>query len=217
MANETLTVHKNLYGIGFSPLSIGNKGYAQPEELMTDKNVGIFFINTKDNRIVSAEYIARCKQHLKAFTQRCYDDCTLGVIYKIFLNDDHVQSGIVGDDNLLTNEVPIDLGNTPAMAFRLGLDVDIFSRDDMHLLEAKDIILNIQFSLIKNGVEKNYFIEGDIDEINTKAYAIDMKSITEDETGTYIFRLNTLTFKAPETFDPTNNAIVLYDVLLGLI
>ena len=217
MANETLTVHKNLYGIGFSPLSIGNRGYAQPEELMTDKNVGIFFINTKDNQIVSAEYIARCKQHLKVFTQRCYDDCTLGAIYKIFLNDNHVQSGIVGDDNLLTNEVPIDLGKKPAMAFRLGLDVDIFCRNDMHLLEPKDVILNAQFSLIKNGVEKNYFIEGDLDEINTKAYAIDMESVTEGENADYTFRLNTLTFKVVDSFDPTNNAIVLYDILLGLI
>jgi hypothetical protein len=212
-----MNVHKNLYGIGISPLSIGNKGYAQPEELMTDKNVGIFFINTQDNKIVSAEYVARCKQHLKAFCQRCYDDCTLGLVYKIFINDNHVQSGIVGDDNLLTNEVPVELGNKPAIAFRLGLDVDIFSRDDMHVLNSEDLILNIQFSLIKNGIAKNYFIEGNLDEINTKAYKIDMDAVTVGDGTDYVFRINTLTFKTNSNFDPLKHAIVLYDVLLGLI
>jgi hypothetical protein len=139
------------------------------------------------------------------------------LVYKIFINDNHVQSGIVGDDNLLTNEVPVELGNKPAIAFRLGLDVDIFSRDDMHVLNPEDLILNIQFSLIKNGIAKNYFIEGNLDEINTKAYKIDMDAVTVGNGMNYVFRINTLTFKTNSKFNPLKHAIVLYDVLLGLI
>lgn len=217
MADRSITVQKNLYGVGFSPLSIGNKGYAEPEEMMANKDVGLFFIYNDENYTVSAEYLARTKQHLKMFSQRCYNDSTLGKVYKIFIDDNHVQSRIEGDDNILTNEVVIGLEDKPAQAFRFSFDVDIFNKDNMHLINPEDVTLNIEFSLTKDDLTKNFFIEDTLPNINLKSYAIDMENMSSGTGYNYAFKINTITFKVKEDFDPELHAIALYDILLALI
>lgn len=216
---STINVQKNLYGVGFSPLSIGNRGSAKPEELLANKDVGLFFINTADNNVVSAEYIARCKEHLKSFTQRCYDDSTLGKVFKIYLDDRFVKSNIEGDDNLLTNEITIELGNKPIQAFRFSFDVDIFNQNNMVLLNPEDIKIKIEFSLITNGTVKNYFVEDTLPNLNMKAFAVDMGSEMVGQLGNvYSFKINTIVFKTTRAdFDPALHAIALYDILLALI
>jgi hypothetical protein len=222
---STIKVQKNLYGVGFSPLSIGNRGSAKPEELLANKDVGLFFINTPDNNVVSAEYIARCKEHLKSFTQRCYDDSTLGKVFKIYLDDKHVKTRINGDDNLLTNEIVVELGSTPIQAFRFSFDVDIFNVSELYMLNPEDITIKVEFSLLKNGTTRNFFIEDTLPNLNMKAFAVDMDAEPEENPeeneeilgNVYSFKINTIVFKVKEDFDPSQHAIALYDTLLALI
>ena len=216
---STFEVQKNLYGVGFSPLSIGNRGSAKPEELLANKDVGLFFINTSDNNVVSAEYIARCKEHLKSFTQRCYDDSTLGKIFKIYLDDTYIKTRIEGDDNLLTNEIVIELGNKPIQAFRFSFDVDIFNKSDMKLLDPEDVQIKIEFSLLKNGTTKNYFIQDTLPNLNQMAFAVPTDEDTNEGPlgNVYGFKINTIVFKVNQDFDPFEHAIALYDILMALI
>ena len=77
MANA---VTKDLYGVGFSPLSIINKKHAHDEELLSEKSLGMLAIYQKDGSVVSADQIQREKHHLEEFINDCITTNTLGKI-----------------------------------------------------------------------------------------------------------------------------------------
>ena len=97
---------KNLYGLGFSPLSVGNKDHAFPEELMSQKETGTFAIMGADGYMVSSEYLGRTKAHIESFANRMVADNTLGKIYKMTLDENLVRT-VVSPENMMVNEIVI--------------------------------------------------------------------------------------------------------------
>jgi hypothetical protein len=208
-------VQKNLYGIGISPLSISNRDRALPEELMANKEIGLFYINSKvGDFALSAEYVSRCKLHLKEFIKQCVHENTLGKIYKIFLDNTGAQT-VNATKNLFVNKLDYNLGSEPVKAFRFNIDADLVAKDKGIAIDPRAVKFKIQFSIIKGEDIKSYYIEESLDNINSKAFAIDMEQLTGE--GDYTFRINTFQVTVPGTFDSSTQMIVLYDVLLALI
>ena len=217
MANSTdpAMIQKNLYGIGISPLSISNKDHALAEELMANKEIGLFYIFSKDGKYpLSAEYVARCKAHLAKFIQQCVHENIIGKIYKIFLDDNGAQTAIA-DRNFFINTVTYELGQDPIKAFRFNIDADLLLKETDIGVDPKDIKFKVQFTLIKGTEEKKYYIEENFDDINRKAFAVDMSTLTAG--GDYSFRIDTFQITVPPEFTPETQTIVIYDVLLALI
>jgi hypothetical protein len=216
MANtDTAKVQKNLYGVGLSPLSIQNKDHALPEELMANKEVGLFYINSKEGDYpLSAEYVARCKLHLKEFVKQCVHENTLGKIYKIFLDDNGAQTAIA-DRNFFINTVTYELGSEKIKAFRFNIDADYISKAAGIAIDPRKISFKIQFSLIKGDEVKKYYVQESLDNINQKAFEVDMDQLTAD--GDYSFRIDTFQILVPADFDVQTQTIVIYDILFALI
>jgi hypothetical protein len=208
-------VQKNLYGVGFSPLSISNKDHALPEELMANKEVGLFYINSKEGDYpLSAEYVARCKLHLKEFIKQCVHENTLGKIYKIFLDDKGAQTAIA-NRNFFINTLTYALGAEPLKAFRFNIDADLLAKDLCIAVDPRSIKFKIQFSLIRGTEEQKYYVEENFEDINRKAFAVDMTGIAEE--GDYSFRIDTFQVIVPNNFNSATQSIVVYDILLALI
>ena len=142
MATE---VQKDLYGVGFSPLSIKNKKYAEPEELLADKEAGLLAIYQADGSVISAEYLSRIKRHLKEFTQRCIDDSTVGYIYRVNVTDALVKS-IKKTENLFVNTLEFDNGKNPYQFIRLSMDADLFNKHEYIPLDLN----NVKASVVRN-------------------------------------------------------------------
>ena len=208
-------VQKNLYGIGISPLSISNKDHALDEELMANKDIGLFFINSKEgNYALSAEYLGRCKTHLTTFIKQCVHENTLGKIYKIFLDDTGAQT-VIADKNFFVNTLEYPLGQQPIKAFRFNIDADLISKEKGIAVKPEDVKIRVQFSILKGTELKRYYIEESLDVINHRAFAVDMDQLTAE--GDYTFRMETFQVKVPANFDPALQTIAIYDILLALI
>jgi hypothetical protein len=215
MPSEDLElVQKNLYGIGISPLSIANRDRALPEEMMANKDIGLFFIAAKDgDYALSAEYVTRCKAHLKEFIKQCVHENTLGKVYKIFIDRIGTQTVDV-TKNLFVNTLKYPLSE-PIKAFRFGIDADLIAKEHGIAIDPRKISFRISFTLAKGDSTKDYYIEETFDSINSKAFAVDMSML--DGEGGYSFTINTFQVTVPNDFDATSQAIVIYDILLALI
>ena len=211
------TPQKNLYGLGFSPLSILNRKHACEEELLANKEVGLIAINGTENNIVSAEYLARSKAHLDKFVKICIRDNTIGKIHKIVL-DDQLINTIIQTDNFFVNEVNFDLGTEKPLAIRFNMDIDVFEKNTLAQLDPKDISFEIEFKLTKNGESKTYVITESITDINDKAYDLNWNVFgAYNERDTYSISLDTFIVKVPENFNIETATIVLHDILFAII
>ena len=212
----TANVQRNLYGLGFSPLSMKNKDHAFDNEMLANKEVGVFFIKSPDGSIVSAEHAGRCKKHFEAFMQKCIHENTIGKIYKVNIDDQYIQT-VISDDNLFVNAIEVVLDNK-INAFRFNLDADLLTRADCIAVDPEDVMFEIQFSLIKNGVKKSFYVSENFVDINTKAFAVDYDTVAEDSvSNSYGFSLDAFTVRVPGGFDETKQSIVIHDVLFALI
>ena len=216
MANA---VTKDLYGVGFSPLSIINKKHAQDEELLSEKSLGMLAIYQKDGSVVSADQIQREKHHLEEFINDCITTNTLGKIYKINIDDNLVQN-IIATQNLFANTVTISNGSDPISFIRLSIDADCFKKDTNAHLDPSEFIISLNFSLSKNGVTKDPFkIEESIMDINHRAYAINWDQFTDvpdDSINTYAITLNSLVITVPLLFNDARFGFVVRDVLFAM-
>ena len=168
MANDP----KNLYGLGFSPLSMSNKLHGQSEELVADKNTGLLgILQAPNGAIISATHVARCKQHLTNFVDKCVAENTIGKIYKISLGDE-LNKVITSGGNLFDNEVTI-LNEKAPIAFRVDIDFDVYKRANSVFCDMNDFGIRMEFSLIKNTTEKNFYISERLVDVNNKAYPLD--------------------------------------------
>ena len=219
MPKMQMEVQRNLYGIGISPISIKNRENALDEELIANKDVGLFGIyktdDSGDGFIYSAEYIAREKEHIKSFVHKCMSENTLGKIYKIDV-DDKLVHAIRDDENLFDNECVFEFETTDITAIRFDFDIDLFARDSLSLIDSCDIKIEVQFSLMRNNITKNYVISETLENINNMAFAIDLSTLSDISEGNGI-KLNTLKIIPPENFDITKNAIILHDILFAII
>ena len=209
-------VLKNLYGVGFSPLSIKNKRYGFSEELMAAKDAGMVAILQKDGSVLSSEYILRSKKHLQEFTTQCIHDNTLGKVYKISPDENLVQN-ITRTDNLFVNELEYDNGTDAFQFVRFNLEYDCFAKEDSAIMNLNDIRVKINFSITAGEDSKHYEIDESIVDINNKAFAFDYDEWhTEVEGEEYKFTVNTFTIELPETFDPEKVGLIIYDILMVL-
>ena len=165
-------IQKDLYGVGFSPLSIKNKKYAEDEEMMANKDAGMFAIYHKDGSVVSAHHLHRCKNHLQNFITRCLEDGTVGRIYKIMPDDNLVQAVKYSNRNLFTNKIAIGCESDPIDFLRLDFDVDLFSKTDNTVFDTSEILVNFIFTLKKGSKIKRYNISEPLRTINTKNFNI---------------------------------------------
>lgn len=216
MANA---VTKDLYGVGFSPLSIINKKYAQAEELLSEKTLGMLAIYQENGNVISADQIQREKHHLEEFINDCITTNTLGKIYKINIDDKLVQN-IIATQNLFSNTVTISNGADPISFIRLSIDADCFKKETNSYLDPSDFTISLNFSLSKNGVAKDPFkIEESIMDINQRAYAINWDQFTDvpdTDTNTFDITLNSLVIDVPAGFDDSKFGFVVRDVLFAV-
>lgn len=219
-ARMTNARQRNLYGVGFAGLSLSNLDGALRGEIMTDKELGLFAVCApSDGTAMSFEYISRSKAHLQSFIQQCIEENTVGKIYKIALHDKLIER-ILDNKNLFTNDVLIDLGVTPATAIRFNFDIDVVSREASAVVDPGEIYISIEFSLVRDGEPKNYSLIETIEDINSKAYAIDFDQVPHAE-GIDIrslgIRVNAMYIRIPPSFDFTKNMLVINDILMAII
>lgn len=218
MANA---VTKDLYGVGFSPLSIKNKKYAEPEELLSEKSIGLFAIYQEDGNVLSADQIQREKKHLTDFANTCINDRTVGKIYKLNIDDNLVQN-IIATQNLFANTVEISNVNKPFHFFRLSIDADCFVKEDSAYFDPSTITATLTFSLTKNGVAKKYQIEESVTNLDRRAFAMDYTVLdelspdAEDGDNSYTIILNSLVITLSEDFDDTKYGYVIRDILFAI-
>lgn len=219
-AKMTQARQRNLYGFGFAGLSISNLDAAVAGEIMTDKEAGLFAVCApSDGTAMSFEYISRSKAHLQSFIQRCIEENTVGKIYKIALHDKLIER-ITDNKNLFTNDVVIELGTTPAQAIRFSFDIDVVTRAASAVIDPGEIYISVEFSLIRDGEPKTYSLIETIEDINSKAYAIDFDNVPHAE-GVPIrdlkLRVNAMEIRIPPSFDFTKNMLVINDILMAVI
>ena len=211
---------RNLYGVGFSPLSIKNKGFAFDEELVANKDIGLsaYFVN---GSLVSAEYIARVKEHITQFTKKCLRDNTIGDIYRIILTDELVKM-ITDPGNIFDNTVSYgDTGSDNKINnMRFDIDFDAFSVDTVAPCDIRSSMIKIQFTLSVNENSKNYYLEESIEDISDKVFALDWSELDNDiedkENAEYTLTLNTFEITPFTGFNSTTHRFAIYDVLIGL-
>lgn len=211
-------IQRNLYGFGVSPMSISNRDHMLPEELLANKEIGLIAIASSDGEnIVSAEYIARAKEHIRLFVQQCINENTIGKIYDISV-DDRLVNTVVATDNLFVNELIYECGTEKPAAFRFHVDADLFVRSTNTPIPADEIGFEIQFSLTKSNMSKNYIIKESLAELNNKAFALNFDNIgSSSSQDTYRIALNSFTVKVPENYDITQQLIVIYNILFAII
>lgn len=208
-------VLKDLYGLGFSPLSIRNKKYAYEEEFLANKEAGLFAIFQKDGSVISAEHLLRCKRHLEKFTDRCVRDNTLCKVFKISPDDNLVQN-ITHTMNIFSNTVEFSNGEDSLSFIRFDFEYDCFQKENGVIFDPKTIRVKINFT-VKAGEEfQSYDIEESLSDINEKAYPIDYSWHTEMPGEENIITLNSITFELPFGYDPEKIGFVVYDILFGV-
>lgn len=219
-AKRTTARQRNLYGYGFSGLSLGNLDSAIPGEILNDKEAGLFAICApSDGKAMSFEYISRSKYHLEQFIQQCIDENTVGKIYKIALHDKLIER-VEGNRNLFTNEVVFELGNTPATAVRFSMDVDVINKDVSALVDPGEIYISTEFDLIRDGAEKTFEIVETLTDINNKAYAIDFDQVPHTEGSEpqdCKLRMNSMSIRIPPSFNWQVNTLIINDILFAII
>ena len=208
-------VLKDLYGLGFSPLSIKNKKYAYDEEFLANKEAGLFAIFNRDGTPISAEHLLRCKRHLEKFTERCIRDNTLCKVFKISPDDNLVQD-ITHSMNIFSNTIEFSNGERALDYIRFDFEWDCFQKQNGVIFDPEMILVKINFTL-KGGEETQSFdIEEKLTEINEKAYAMKYDWHTEMPDEQYSISLNSINFIFPDGFDTTKIGFILYDILFGV-
>jgi hypothetical protein len=214
MATE---VQKDLYGVGFSPLSIKNKKYAEPEELLADKEAGLLAIYQADGSVISAEYLSRIKRHLKEFTQRCIDDSTVGYIYRVNVTDALVKS-IKKTENLFVNTLEFDNGKNPYQFIRLSMDSDLFNKHEYIPLDLNNVKVKVNFTLTADEESHSYEFEEKVSEVNNKAYGIDYDEfdfLETDEISKFTMTINSITIIVPDNFNTSQFGFNIHDILIA--
>jgi hypothetical protein len=234
-------VLKDLYGLGFSPLSISNKKYAHEEELMANKEAGLLAIYQKDGSVISADHLLRCKRHVEKFTEKCINDGTLGRLYKISPDDNLVQP-VKESKNLFTETLGFDSeGEADFRFIRFSLDYDCFAKVPEAVFDPASIRVQINFThtikenpepgetyIDQNGYiktvtegmypenpKKSYNIEENLADINEKVYSIDYQWYPGDTANNRI-TLNSFDIILPADFNPTQVGFVIHDILFAI-
>lgn len=212
---------RNLYGLGFSPLSIENKRHAFDEEMVADKRVGLFGIHHSDGEsdtsyIVSAEYLGRCKEHLTETINRNLTDNTIGKIYKLTLDDDLIHT-VTKTGNVFSNSVSINNGNEPFSVLRFNIDFDLFRNENLIQLLGDDIDISIEFTLKKGTSSKTFTISEKLVDLNSKAYALGYDFVPPGTEGEYEISIDSMTFTMPDGYDNTAYNMVVYEILMTLV
>lgn len=215
MANA---IERNLYGTGFSPLSISNKKYAEAQEMLANKENGLFAIYQEDGSVVSAEYLTRCKEHLKDVIAKCQKDGTVGKIFKIRPDDKLVQS-VKSTTNLFNNQIDIYTGYDPFTFLRLDMDVDCFHKNDLGFFDPENVTITMNFTLKVNDVEHSYEITEKLLKLNQMAYLISYDDFDGEydpsNWNVYGFRMNSINVNMPNVLD-SNTAFIVQDILFVL-
>ena len=170
---------RNLYGMGFSPLSIKNKAHAFEEEMLANKDAGLTAYMMNGN-VISAEFIARSKEQLKLFTSKCIRDNTIGEIYKIGFTDELIKT-VVENTNLFDNTISYQRygeANKP-INMRFDMDFDVFDTENSTPADLASAKVRVEFTMGVNGITKNYFLEENLNEFSDKVFALDWSSLEE--------------------------------------
>ena len=193
---------KNLYGLGFSPLSIGNKDHAFPEELMSQKETGTFAIMGSDGYMISSEYIGRTKAHIEAFAERMVSDNTLGKIYKMTLDENLVRT-VIDSDNMMTNGIVIPHGKDPISSIRFNVGIEYFERaTSAAIVTASDIKVEIEFDIVRGPSSKTFLIT-------------DYPENTADDK--FYLRVHKFKVILPESFNKETHTVAVHDILIGVV
>jgi hypothetical protein len=216
--NKPRKMGKNLYGLGFSPLSIGNKDHAFPEELMSQKETGTFAIMGSDGYMISSEYIGRTKAHIEAFAQRMVTDNTLGKIYKMTLDENLVRT-VIDSDNMMANGIVIPHGKDPISSVRFNVGIEYFERaTSAAIITASDIKVEIEFDVVRGTYSKTFMVNEPIDQINLLAYKIDYTDYPEKTAeDKYYLRVHKFKVILPERFNKETHTVAVHDILIGIV
>lgn len=205
---KILDIQRNLYGLGMSPLSISNRDSALEEELLSNKKIGLFGINTSKKNIVSAEYLDRSKKHLDTFINKCLSENITGDIYKIVPDNQIVQLLGTSNTNILNSKLDYTFTTKPK-AFKCSFDIDIFDNTTMAQYDSSNIQINFQYI---DGNNKAYNITGVyLYEFLEKAYQLDLPLVN----NTYKMTIESIIFYLPPNVNITNMTVVLYDILIA--
>ena len=207
-----------MYGYGTSTLSIKNKKYGFPEELVGEKDIGLTGYIRKNGTLSSALYTTRCKLHLQDFVDKCIKDNTIGTIYKISVNDELIK--VVNESmNIFTNDLQYSFAGKKPSIFRFSIDSDVLNKNNNVVFHNTNVKVRIGFSVTKNEESKNFYIEDTIESLNNKAYKFVFSNYEPDRSSgnAYTFNLNTFEIALPDGYDNTKDVFVIYDILMALI
>lgn len=210
---------KSNYGLGFSPLSMANLDKAFPEEMVSNKDVGMFGIVTDKKEIISHEYIMRTKMQLDAFITRLTQDNTLGKVYKI--NPGNMATIIKNNNTNLVQDanLKVNNGSAPIFGVRFNFDVDLIHHSTSSAVSFNDItvdiVMNYRVGFVNPITQKITGVK--LSEINTTAYRLDPDGAFVGYKGDANLTIDSIVIHPGENFDYDNFTVAVYDILFATI
>lgn len=216
--NTPKKMGKNLYGLGFSPLSIGNKDHSFPEEMMSHKETGLFAIMGEDGFMVSSEYLGRTKAHIEQFANRMINDNLLGTIYKLTLDDNLVRT-VRTSENLMVNYIVIPREDDPITSIRFDIGIDYFEKEtSATIMNLSNIQVEIEYSVFRGESYKTFMIREPIEQINSTAFRVDYSNYPKaKKDDKYYLKVNSFKVLVPEGFNFSTHTIAIHDILIGIM
>lgn len=216
--NTPRKMGKNLYGLGFSPLSIGNKDHSFPEELMSHKETGLFAIMGEDGYMVSSEYLGRTKAHIEQFAQKMIQDNLLGTIYKMTLDDNLVRT-VRSSENMMVNYIVIPREKEPITGLRFDIGLDYFEKEtSATIMNPSDIRVEIEYSVVRGDTAKTFKVNEDITRINSTAFKVSYDGYPAKQAeDKYYLKINSFKVITPEGFNFNTHTIAVHDILFAIM
>lgn len=207
---------QELYGLGFSPLSITNRSRGFAEELMVQKRTGQMSMLDASLNTLSYDSLFRSGLQLQSMYQSMIDDNSLGKIYRVRLDDD-LSRIVAANGNVITSAVAIPTSSTAINKVKFNVDCDVFTRSGCTPIDASAITVTIAFKIVAGSNTLTLSTSNKLSLLNNETYNVSYSGYTIASGATYTLTITGVTFTAASSFSYTSNTLSLYDILVGII
>lgn len=204
---------QEMYGLGFSPLSIENRSRAYAEELMVQKRTGQMSMLDTNKNILSYDYLYRAGVQLQSMYDAMITDNALGKIYRVRL-DDNLSRVVAANGNVITTSVAFPAASTAINKLKFNIDCDVFTRNGCIPFDASNITITIAGKVVVGSTTINISATNKLSLLNNASVDVSYGTATG---SSYVFTLTGVTFTAGASFSYTTGTISLHDILVGII
>ena len=202
-----------MYGLGFSPLDIGNRSRGFAEELMVQKRTGQVSMLDANKNVLSYDYLYRAGVQLQSMYDAMIADNALGKIYRVRL-DDNLSRIVAANGNLITTSVTFPAATTAINKLKFNVDCDAFTRNGCIPFDASNITITIAGKVVVGSTTINVSASNKLPLINNASVDVSYGTATG---SSYVFTLTGVTITAGASFSYTSGTISVHDILVGII